>query len=117
MRGSRAKKLCREVYGPRADWDKEGYFPCHPQIRGYTVMKTYQKVVPRLIRADLDTGTEKEKAASIKLPGPGGAIFHYRYVPWTYNGETVADVERRKYQAAKKWWKRHRIESTRLKGW
>lgn len=106
MRGSRAKLLRRAVYGPRSEWTKEGYFPIHPQHRGYTVMKTYQKIVPRLVREDLDTGTEKEKAASIKLPGEGGHIFNYRYVPWEYNGETVADTERRKYQWAKRNWKR-----------
>jgi len=117
MRGARAKKLRRAVYGPRSEWTETGYFPNHPSARGYTVMKTYQKVIPRLFEADKDPGTEQEKAASIKLPGPGGKMMHYRYVPWEYHGETFADTERRKYQAAKKWWKRHRIESTRLKGW
>ena len=80
-------------------------------------MKVYEKIVPRVIRADLDDGTEKEKAGSIKMPGPGGHIFNYRYVPWQYNGMHHADVARRKYLAAKEWWKRHGIESTRLKGW
>ena len=117
MRGTTAKKLRRLAYGPREDWTKEGHFPSHPQARGYTILKTYQKLVPQVIRADLDTGTEKEKAASIQLPGADGHIFNYRYVPWQYNGEHRADVERRKYQAAKKWWTRHGIESTRLKGW
>jgi len=114
MRGKRAKQLRREVYGPRSEWNREGYFPCHPQHRGYTIMKIYQKVIPRLIRADLDDGTEKEKAASIHLPGPGGKIFNYRYVPWTYNGETHTDLERRKYQWAKRNWKRYKcVDLTR----
>ncbi len=117
MNGSRAKKLRRAAYGPRTDWTKTGYFPSHPHLRQYTIMKTYQKIVPRLIRADLDDGSPAEQANSIKLPGAGGHIFHYRYVPWTYHGEHRADTERRKYQAAKKWWKRHGIESTRMKGW
>jgi len=79
-------------------------------------MKTYQKVVPRLIRADKDDGTEKEKAASIQLPGAGGHIYNYRYVPWTYYGETHADLERRKYRWAKRNWKRFkRVILTR--GW
>lgn len=106
MRGTRAKALRRAVYGPREDWSEEGYFPNHPSARGYTVMKTYQKVVPRLFPADEDPGTDKEKAASIKLPGPGGKMMNYRYVPWTYHGETVADTERQKYQWAKRNWKR-----------
>jgi len=106
MRGSRVKALRRAVYGPREDWTEEGYFPNHPSARGYTIMKTYQKVVPRLFPADEDPGTDKEKAASIKLPGPGGKMMNYRYVPWTYHGETVADIERRKYQWAKRNWKR-----------
>ncbi len=117
MRGSRAKLLRRAAYGPRSEWTKEGYFPLHPQHRGYTIMQTFEKIVPRLIRADLDDGTDAEKKASIKMPGAGGHLYHYRYVPWQHNGMHHADVERRKYQAAKKWWKRHRIESTRLKGW
>ena len=117
MRGATAKKLRRLAYGPRRDWTLEGYFPSHPRARGYTVMKTYTKIVPRVIRADKDTGSEAEKAGSIKLPGAGGHLYHYRYVPWEYNGEHHADHERRKYLAAKKWWKRHGIESTRLKGW
>ncbi len=117
MRGSRAKKLRRLAYGPRSEWTKEGHFPSHPSARGYTIMKTYEKIVPRVVRADLDDGTDEEKAGSIKLPGAGGHLFNYRYVPWQYNGEHHADVERRKYLAAKKWWKRHGIESTQLKGW
>ncbi len=117
MRGTRAKRLRRLAYGPRQDWTTEGHFPSHPRARGYTVMKTYQKIVPRVVRADLDDGTAEEQAGSIKIPGVGGHIFNYRYVPWQYNGEHRADVERRKYLAAKKWWKRHGIESTRLKGW
>ncbi len=117
MRGTRAKKLRRMAYGPRSDWTEEGYFINHPSARGYTIMQEHQRIVPRLFEADKDPGTEKEKAASIKLPGPSGKMMNYRYVPWAYNGKTIADTERRKYQAAKKWWKRHGIESTRLKGW
>lgn len=106
MRGSRAKLLRRAAYGPRSEWTKEGYFPIHPQARSYTIMKTYEKIIPRLIRADLDTGTEAEQKASIKMPGEGGHIYHYRYVPWQYNGEIRADTERQKYQWAKRNWKR-----------
>lgn len=90
MRGSRAKQLRRAVYGPRSEWTLDGYFPRHPRVRTYTVMKTYEKIVPRVVRADLDTGTEAEKAASIKMPGPGGVMYNYRYVPWMYHDEGLA---------------------------
>lgn len=106
MRGTRAKALRRAAYGPRSEWTKEGYFPLHPAVRSYTILKTYEKIVPRMIRADSDPGSAKEQAASIKLPGPGGVIYHYRYMPWAYNGEHRTDTERRKYQWAKRWWKR-----------
>ncbi len=106
MRGSRAKKLRRLAYGPRKDWTEEGYFVNHPSARAYVIMKQYQKVVPRLFEADKDPGTEEEKAQSIHIPGPEGKMMNYRYVPWTFNGETVADIERRKYQWAKRNWKR-----------
>ncbi len=106
MRGARAKKLRREVYGPRSEWDKDGHFPCHPSVRGYTIMKTYQKIIPRLILADKDDGTPEEQAQSIKMPGADGKMYHYRYVPWQYNGEHRADIERRKYRWAKRNWKR-----------
>ena len=65
-----------------------------------------EEMLAGLSGADLDTGTEKEKAASVKLPGPGGHIFNYRYVPWQYNGETHVDTERKKYRWAKRNWKR-----------
>ncbi len=106
MNGSRAKKLRRAVYGPRSEWIEEGYFPKHPSKRGYTVLKIYQKIVPRLFPDDEDPGTDEEKTASIKLQGPAGKMMNYRYVPWIYHGETVADTERRKYQWAKRNWKR-----------
>lgn len=115
MNGSRAKKLRREAYGPRTDWTLTGYFPCHPSLRQYTVMKTYQRPVPKTIRADKDTGTAREIAASVKLPGADGHIYHYRYVSFQYNGMIFADVERRKYRAFKYWWKKKGIISGRLK--
>ncbi len=117
MRGTVAKRLRREVYGPRSEWTEEGYFINHPSARAYTIMKQYQKIIPRLFEADKDPGTDEEKAGSIKIPGPEGKLMNYRYVPWNYNGETLADTERRKYQCAKKWWTRHGILCTLLKGW
>lgn len=77
-------------------------------------MTTYQTMVPKLIRTDLD----KDKSPPITvLPGADGHKYNYRYVPFITNGRFEADLERRKYQAYKKWWKRHGIVCGRLKGW
>ena len=115
MNGTRAKKLRRLAYGPRKDWTLEGYFPNHPLHRAYTVMKTYQRPIPKTIRADKDTGTPREIAASVKLPGADGHTYHYRYVSFTYNGMIFADHERRQYRAYKWWWKNKGIVCNRLK--
>ena len=109
MRGSRAKLLRRAVYGP----DSSG---ADHRERGYVVLKTYQKIVPRLIEAEKDDGTEEEKAASIQVSGPGGKIFNYRYVPWNYHGQHQADRERRKYLWTKRNWKEKKVVMTN-RGW
>ena len=111
MRGTRAKLLRRLAYGPREDWTKDGYFPSHPHVRGYTVMTTYQTMVPRLIRTDLD---ENKETPITTLPGADGKMYNYRYVPFTSNGRFEADTDRRKYRAFKYWWKKKGILSDRL---
>ena len=97
MRGSKAKRLRREVYGERSTWDLEGYFPFHPRARSYVILKTYEKIVPRLTLA----ATDKDQSVSIQLQGADGRMYNYRYVPWKYNGELQADPERRQYQFLK----------------
>lgn len=79
-------------------------------------MKTYERIVPRLFKADEDPGTPAEQAQSIRVPGPDGVMMHYRYTPWQYDGELAADMERRKYQWAKRNWKQyHKVILSR--GW
>ena len=78
-------------------------------------MKTYQRPVPKTIRADKDTGTAREIAASVKLPGADGHIYHDRYVAVQDNGMIYADHERRQYTSLKYWWKKKGIISKRLK--
>jgi len=112
MNGSRAKLLRRVVYGDRSCWTLDGYFPLHPAHRTHTVMKTYQKIVPKLTRADLD----EDKSTSIQIAGADGHTYNYRYVPWEYHGVIAADIERRKYQWAKRNWKRLGIVDTH-RGW
>jgi len=112
MRGKRAKELRRLAYGERKTWTQEGYFPCHPSLRQYTVMKTYQTMVPKLIRTDLDGNTS---APITVLPGSDGHKYNYRYVPFVSNGSIFADMERRQYRAYKYWWKKKGIISRRLK--
>lgn len=113
MNGSRAKKLRRLAYGPRNEWTLDGYFPCHPRVRSYVIMTTYQTMVPRLIEASKDE--DKSEPISI-LPGADGVLYHYRYVPFTTNGRFETDPERKLYQWAKRNWKRFRIESTLEEG-
>ena len=102
MRGTRAKKLRRQVYGPRSEWTKEGYFPCHPALRSYTIMTRYQRMVPKLILASDDSG-EGQLLASFKQRGK---LMNYRYVPFEINGRFEADTERQEYRKAKAAWKR-----------
>lgn len=109
MRGSRAKVLRRAAYGPDSGGEDH-------RERGYTILHTYQKIVPRLIEAEKDDGTEEEKAGSIQIPGPGGKIFNYRYTPWNYHGQHVADQERRQYLWAKRNWKSTKTVNT-SRGW
>lgn len=114
MRGTVAKRLRRqpEAYGPRGEWTKEGYFPKHPTVHTYTIMTTYQTMVPRLI---LQSEDEDKSPAIAVLPGEGGQLYNYRYVPFLTNGRFEADNERKKYKAFKWWYKNKRIISGRLK--
>jgi hypothetical protein len=107
MRGSRAKKLRRAAYGPDSGGKDH-------RERGYTILKTYQKIVPLIVRADKDDGSEEDQRNSVHMPGKDGHTYHYRYEPWLYHGQHVADLERRKYLSFKYWWKAKKILSGRL---
>jgi hypothetical protein len=114
MRGTVAKRLRRQerAYGPRSEWTKDGYFPKHPHVRGYTIMTTYQTMVPKMF----DAAQDPDKTTPIAvLPGTDGKAYNYRYVPFLMNGRFEADLERRKYKAFKYWWKAKGIICGRLK--
>ncbi len=102
MRGTVAKRLRRLVYGPRSEWTKEGYFPCHPAVRGYTIMTRYQRTVPKLILASDDPGEGQLLASFMQ----NGKKMNYRYVAFEINGRFEADTERQEYRKAKAAWKR-----------
>ena len=109
MRGSRAKLLRRAVYGPGSGGEDF-------RERGYTILKTYQKIVPLIVRADKDEGSEEDQRNSVHMPGKDGHTYHYRYEPWNYHGQHQADLERRKYLWTKRNWKEKKILQT-SRGW
>ena len=114
MRGTVAKRLRRQptAYGPRRDWTMEGYFPTHPRIHSYTIMTTYQTMVPKMILKSTDP--DKSKPIAV-LPGVNGELYNYRYVPFMTNGRFEADNDRKKYKAFKWWYKNKGIICGRLK--
>lgn len=114
MRGTVAKRLRRQpaAYGPRRDWTTEGYFPTHPSIHAYTVMTTYQTMVPKVFLASTDP--DKSKPIAV-IPGTDGELYNYRYVPFVTNGRFEACLERKKYKAFKWWWTHKGILRGRLK--
>ncbi len=103
MRGTRAKAIRRQIYGPRSEWTKEGYFPNHPALRAYTIMTRYQRMVPKFLLAENDVNPEAPLATIRKSDG---LMYNYRYVPFEINGRFEADTERQEYQKAKAAWKR-----------
>ena len=115
MRGTVAKRLRRqpEAYGPRSEWTTEGYFPKHPTVHAYTIVTTYQTMVPRLILQSEDP--QGQQGVIAVIPGADGKMFNYRYVAFTQNGRFEADNERKKYKAFKWWYKNKGIISGRLK--
>ena len=114
MRGTVAKRLRRHkaAYGPRSEWTTEGYFPKHPRVHAYTIMTTYQTMVPKMFLASADP--DKSTPIAV-LPGVDGETYNYRYVGFTSNGRFEADNDRKKYKALKWWYKNKGIICARLK--
>jgi hypothetical protein len=91
MRGTKAKKLRRQIYGPRSEW-QEGAM--HPRERRYIVSKEVVTLIPSM--------TSIKEPNSIPMgKGADGKPLYMKYVDWAYFGP-IFDPERRALRRLKR---------------
>lgn len=91
MNGRRAKRLRREVWGPRKDWSEERGL--HPRLRSYVISETFLKLVPKLVEA--------EEGETATLRDDHGKKYLQKMVEFEYYGPWF-EGDRREYQRLKR---------------
>ncbi len=93
MNGRKAKRLRREIWGERKDWDLEEGL--HPRARSYVISFNCTKLIPKVV----EDGEGNVNLLQGTLPG--GGKFAYKFVEWEYYGP-IYDGDRREYQRLKR---------------